>query len=160
MPDIFILFARYFWLVALIMCAFNVSAYRRRLQVYITQYPERERGYHQFLIGFVVINVLVWSIMGVGILIGGLPSVFAYFNPSAGSLYVLAWHGVVISLWIVGIGWIFFCGGAQFLVDHPGLLNVNFSNPRLVQLWFSACILGGVLGEIFMWTQGSAIPMP
>ncbi len=159
MPDIFTLFARYFWLAALIMCAINVSVYRRRFRVHITQHPERERGYQQFLTGFVAINVLVWLMMGLGILIGGLPDVFAYFNPSAGNLYVLAWHGVIASLWIVGIGWIFFRGGAQFLVDHPGLLNVHFSNPRLVQLWFGVCMLGGLLGEIFMWTKGSAIPL-
>lgn len=97
--------------------------------------------------------------MGVGILIGGLPSVFAYFNPSSGNPYVLAWHAVILGLWILGIFWIFFRGGAQFFVDHPGLLNLNFSKPALVRLWFSACLLGGVIGEIFMWTQGGSLPL-
>lgn len=160
MLDIFSLFARYFWLVALVICAVNTAAYRHRIRVYSLEHPERARGYQQFLVGFVIINVLVWSIMGIGIVFGGLPNVFAYFNPSTGNPYVLAWHGVIFSLWILAIVWMFFRGGAQFLVDHPGLLNVAITKPVLVKLWFGACLLGGVLGEIMMWTQGQTISFP
>ena len=92
MLDIFSLFARYFWLVALVICAINTAAYRHRIRGYSFDHPERARGYQQFLVGFVIINVLVWSTMGIGIVFGGLPNVFAYFNPSAGNPYVLAWH--------------------------------------------------------------------
>jgi hypothetical protein len=158
MPDIFDLITRYFWLLALIITAINSVAYQRRLRILSEQYPERTRGYRQFLIGFIVVNTLVWLVMGVGILFGGVPSVFSYFNPSTGNPYVLAWHAVVIGTWILGVIWIFFRGGAQFVVDHPGLLNVNMSKPIYVQLWFLACIGGGILGEVMMWTRQVPIP--
>src|SRR5829696_5800210 len=102
MPDLFTLIARYFWLVALLICGVNLLAYRHSLRTTIAQHPERAVGYQRFLIGFAVINLLVWSIMGIGIIVGGLPSVFAFFNPSAGNPYVLAWHGVLIGLWLLG----------------------------------------------------------
>jgi hypothetical protein len=143
MPDIFDLITRYFWLVALIITAINGAVYRQRLQSLIDAHPEGARGYQQFTLGFIIVNALVWAVMGIGILFGGVPSVFSYFNPSTGNPYVLAWHAVVIGMWILGVIWIFFRGGAQFMVDHPGLMNVNMSKPIYVQLWFLACIGGG-----------------
>src|SRR4030095_5781504 len=81
------LYARYFWLIFLILSPFAAAAEWRRLQVYITQCPERAQGYKRFLIGFVVINGLLWSIMGFGILVGGLPNVSAYLHLSPGNHY-------------------------------------------------------------------------
>jgi hypothetical protein len=160
MPDIFTIFAHYFWLIALVLCFINAVAYQRRFQSIIAEHPERARGYQQLLIGFVAVQSVVWLVMGIGIVLGGVPNIFAYFNPATGNPYVLVWHGVLITLWVIGAIWMFFLGGAQFIVDHPGLLNFTVAKPVLVQLWYCMCILGGVLGEIFMWTQGSAITFP
>lgn len=165
MLDIFDLFARYFWLLALVITAINVSvywrnAYRQSAREHMAQHPEQARGYHQFLIGFFIANVLVWSVMGFGIVVGDVPNLFAFFDPSAGNPYVLAWHAVLVSLWLVGGVWIFVLGGAQFIVDHPGLINLNVSKPVFVKLWFGVGILGGVFAEILMWTQDSSLTLP
>lgn len=61
MPDVFLLFARYFWLLALIMCAINALGYRQSFRIYSTQYPDRALGYQRFLVGFVLINRLDWK---------------------------------------------------------------------------------------------------
>jgi hypothetical protein len=93
-------------------------------------------------------------------MVGGVPHVLAYFNPAAGDPYVLAWHGVLVGLWLLGIAWIYFGGGAQFFVDHPGIFRGRMSKPVYVQIWFATALLGGVIGEYLLWTQGSLLSIP
>lgn len=78
MPDLFLLFARYYWLIALIQCGFGVLGYRRRFRPFIAENPERKLGYQRFLIGYVLVNFLVWSLMGFGIVVGGLSGFFLF----------------------------------------------------------------------------------
>lgn len=111
-------------------------------------------------LGFLVVNDIVWLVMGVGILFGGLPDVFAYFSPAGGNPFVLAWHATVVALWIAGIVWLFFRGGAQFVIDHPGILNLSPTHPLQVQLWYLACLAGGVIAEIMMWSGFLASNLP
>jgi hypothetical protein len=150
--DIFTFIARYFWLLALVMTGVNAAIYRRRLVILTVDHPERVEGYRRYIIGFVAVSGLLWLIMGAGIIFGGLPSVFAYFNPAAGNPFVLAWHATAVVLWVVGLIWLFFRGGAQFIIDHPGILNFNPTRPIHVQLWYLACLAGGVAGEVMMWS--------
>jgi hypothetical protein len=160
MPDIIQFVARHFWFIALVINGLNAYVYRRRFQVYIQDHPERALGYHQFLAWFMVIDAILWGSIGPGILFGGLPGVFSYFNPSAGNSFVLAWHGVLYALWILGVYWIFFRGGSQFFVDHPGIFTANMGRARYVKFLFGICFLGGALGAAFMWMVGPNIPFP
>ncbi len=157
MPEIFLLFARYYWLIALIQCGFGVFAYRRRFRPFIAENPERTLGYQRFLIGYVLVNVLIWSLMGLGIFVGGLSWFFAFLDPSAGNPYVLAWHGIIIVLWLIAVPWIFLHGGMQFFSAHPGIINVNPSKPEHLSLWFGIMALGYAFAEIMIWTQGHLI---
>lgn len=151
MPDIFPLVSRFFWLIALVVTAINALLFHQRLRPLIAQDPRRERGYHQFLLGLLLVSGLLWSLMGIGILVGGVPDVFAYFQPQAGNPFVIAWHGTLIALWIIGSVWIFGRGGAEFFVSHPGLLRGPVTSPTMVRLWFGLAILGGIVAEICMW---------
>lgn len=82
---------------------------------------------------------------------------FSYFDPSAGNSYVLAWHGIIMALWLIAVRWLFFRGGIQFMTGHPGIINVNPSNPEHLPLWFGIMALGYACVEIMVWTQGHVI---
>jgi hypothetical protein len=80
---------RNFWLLALVITGINTLIYQRRIQVLTREHPERAEGYQHFLIGFVAVNAVVWLVMGVGIMIGGVPTIFASFHLASGNPFVL-----------------------------------------------------------------------
>jgi hypothetical protein len=79
--------------------------------------------------------------MGGGVVVGGAPSVFHYFNPRGGPFVIAFWVTVVV-LWIGTYRWLF-RGGAEELVAHPGLLNIQVG-PRVIKLLFLLALAGGV----------------
>ena len=56
----------------------------------------------------------------------------------------------MIGLWILSVIWIFFLGGAEFLIEHPGVLNSNVRSPLMIKIWFALSLAGGILGLAFM----------
>ena len=52
--------------------------------------------------GWLVYGNLPWVVMGLGILFGGVPTIFHYFNPRNGPV-VLIWYGTVIALWVASV---------------------------------------------------------
>lgn len=152
MPDIFTILTQNFWLVALLFTAINGIVYRQRFRAIAAQHPDGAAGYQQLLVGFVAVNVLVWGVMGLGSLVGGVPSVFEFFQPSLGNPWVILWHITLILLWIAGFVWLFVGTGAQFLVNHPAFFNFKPTSAWQIRLWYLACVAGGVLAEILMWT--------
>jgi hypothetical protein len=143
---------RYFWLFALALTGVNACIYQQRLPTLTAGHPERAAGYRRFFIGYSAVSALVWLVMGVGIVFGGVPNVFSYFSPATGNVFVWAWHATIVALWIAGAIWLFFRGGAQFIIDHPGLISGTLTKPMHVQLWYLLCLAGGIAGEGMMWS--------
>ena len=154
MPDIFDLFSRYFWVVALAFTAFNTFSYRQGIQRLSQQQTEESvPRYAPWPYGFILLNAVIWLTMGIGMVLGQIPSVFDYFDPGADNPYVLIWHAVLVSTWVIGFLWVFVGRGAQYIVDHPGILFITPSTTNAVRLQFGLGLLGGVFGEVIMWTQ-------
>ena len=70
---------------------------------------------------------------------------------------VLIFHGSIIILWMLGIIWIYFHNGAEFIERHPGLFvkssfsgNTNIT-AKQVKIFFPLMLLGGIAGMIMMW---------
>ena len=59
--------------------------------------------------------------MGIGCTVGGVPTVFHYFQPRDGNPFVLAWWAVFFALYIIGAYWIFFSNGAHILTKYKCL---------------------------------------
>lgn len=92
-----------------------------------------------------------WVVMGIGILVGGVPSVLSFLRPREGNLFVFAFHMSILVLWALAIWWLYFNQGAEFLVKYPGVMNMNMESVKFVKFYFAACMIGGVIGMIFMW---------
>ena len=78
---------------------------------------------------------------------------FDFLNPRNGNFFVLAFHGAIVALWIAGVVWIFFRGGAEFFVNHPGTLNSTVTTAWQIKLFTAIGLLGGIFGELMMWSQ-------
>ena len=94
---------------------------------------------------------LPWIVMGVGLELGGLPSIWSYFRPRDGNPFVLAFFFVVFALWILGFWWLFFARGAEFLAEHPGVLRGFPHSPAMIRIYYCLGLIGGIFGVCFMW---------
>jgi hypothetical protein len=124
-----------------------------RAQRQIKTRPELRDGYLALIRKFVTWNNLPWVVMGVGCIIGKVPSVFSFFRPRDGNPYVLAFFGSIFLLWGLITYWLGFQGGAQTLADCPGLMNFNFRSPRMVMAFWFLCLAGGIFAVFMLFTQ-------
>ncbi len=155
MPEIF---SKWFWLLAIGVTFLNGGIFWVQSRKEVKESPELEDGYRTLIKGFVMWTNIPWVVMGIGCLVGGVPSVFHYFRPRDGNLWVLAFFASVVLLWLLGTFWLFFRGGAEMLAKHPGFFHPPVRNPRLIKLFWFVCLAGGVLGVVVMVTLD--IPLP
>jgi len=147
-----------FWLIAIVMTFANAYILWSRSRAEVFLNPELKPGYDQLLKGYLIFLNLPWLVMGLGILVGGTETVFDYFDPGSGNPYVLAFHATLIILWALCIFWLYFSGGAEFLVRHRGVMNVDIRSPLIIKLLFGLMLLGGVAAEIGMWSGRLSVP--
>ena len=141
-----------FWLIAVIVTFVNAYILKSRSQDAIARNPELKEGYEKIFRGYLIYLNIPWVVMGIGILFGGVAGVFDYFNPRTGNPSVLAFHLSVVILWALGVYWIYFRGGAEFLVKHPGLMNIDIKSASALKLIFALMLLGGITALVVMWS--------
>ena len=129
----------------------NVLYLKIHSREHIRQRPELAAGYRRLIRGYLFWSNLPWLVMGVGLEIGGLPSIFSYFRPRDGNPFVLAFFVVVVVLWILSFWWLFFARGAEFLVEHPGVFGGLPRSPTAIRIYCSLCLAGGIAGLFFIW---------
>jgi len=100
--------------------------------------------------------------MGVGMLTGLTKNMFEFFNPREMNPIVIIFFLVIIIEWILSVKWIFFNGGAEKLVKHPGMFtqtekgNEKFETMKIKLL----CVAGiGIVGNsiVMMWKMNIPI---
>jgi hypothetical protein len=156
--ELFNFLTKWFWVVCIIVTFLNAAAYRFRARRQIQANPELEGGYRTLIRGFVLWGILPWVIMGVGTVFGGVPSVLYFFRPRDGNPFVLAFFASVFLEWILVTYWLLYRGGAQMLVTHPGLLNVNLKTPRSVVLCWFLSLACGIIAVILMFANQYPLP--
>jgi len=158
MPDVFDLASQYFWALALVFTAFNTFSYRQAMSRLMQKQPEQAERYAPWPYGFILLNGIIWLTMGFGMLVGGVPSLFSFFDPGAGNPYVITWHIVLVSIWVIAFLWIFVGQGARYIVDHPGMFFTAPGSINAVRLIGALSLLGGVVVELIMWGMHSRMP--
>jgi hypothetical protein len=140
------------WLLFIAITCANAAVWWARGKKEIATHPELEAGYRVLVRGLVLYGNLPWIVMGVGIMFGGVPSVFHYFNPRNGT-FVIAWYVTVVALWVAVSYWIFLRDGAVALIRHPGLLNLPVQEPWVLKASVVLMLVGGVtaFAMMFFW---------
>jgi hypothetical protein len=98
-----------------------------------------------------------WLVMGLGILVGGVSSLWRFFAPRHGGPWVLAFFVSVFAVWGVSAYWIFVGDGASAIADHQlmrvqGIRGRVELTPMLVKLFCVLSLLGGVLAVTLMFS--------
>ena len=132
----------------------NALILRVRSRRHIRERPELAEGYQRLFYGVLFWGNLPWFVMAIGIELGGVPDMFAYFRPRNDNPFVLAWFGIVIALWLLGFYWLFARRGAEFLVEHPGLLRGEPKSPNMVRFFYCLMVAGGIAGLYFIFFAG------
>jgi len=153
----FALISKYFWLIAIAVTGLNAYLIKFYSIKYVKENPELSDGYKKLFRSYLLWLNIPWVVMGVGCVIGKVPSVWHFFRPRDGNPYVLAWFGSTFILWILYIYWLFFKGGAVMLSKHPGIFG-EIKNPTLIKILSMLMIAGGILGFVFMCIIDIPIP--
>ena len=147
-----------FWVIAIGVTCLNAYLLRSRAQKEIAQHPELADGYRQLITGHLILFNLPWLVMGLGILLGRTHDVFDYLNPRSGNPYVVGFHVTGICESALISYWIYLAGGAEVLVTHPGVMNVDVKSALVLKLLFALGLLGGMAAEIMMWSGRMPVP--
>ena len=137
------------WAIFVVVTCANGAAWWVRGRSARAQNPELTEGYRSLIQGWLVYANLPWLFMGAGIVFGGVPSIFHYFDLRNGP-WVTGWYAVVVGLWIATAYWIFLAGGAEALIRHPGLLNSTTQDPRAVKVLVGVALVGGLAGLLMV----------
>jgi len=151
--DPFVIMTKWFWAVCILVMFLNAGIFKFRAKRHIQENPDLADGYRTIIRGWLIYGNIPWIVMGLGSLVGGVPSIDHFFRPRDGNPFVLAFFASVFQLWILSTYWIFFRRGAEMLVDHPGIFNVDFKSPIMVKLFWLLCLAGGIAGVTMMFIQ-------
>jgi len=152
-----ILVFRHAWLLFIVVTCAKGAVWWRRAQPKIAENPALEQGYRRLIKSWLIYGNLPWLVMAAGILSGAVPSAMSYFNPRNGP-FVIAFYVTVVTLWIATFYWLFFRGGAEDLLTHPGLLNLPDARPWAIKVYFLLCLAGGVVGLLWMIFGNIQVP--
>jgi hypothetical protein len=148
--ELFLLF-KYFWVAFILVTFVNGAIWWSRSKPHRIRDPALTESYRSLIRGFVIWGNIPWLVMGAGIVFGGVPSIFHYFDPKSPNPFIAAWFGSVFFLWIAGCYWLFARGGAEELIRHPGLIQPQMSSPSAIKALWVLCLAGGVFGVALMY---------
>ena len=111
--------------------------------------PALDTSYRRMIRYWLIFANLPWAVMGIGIVFGGVPSVFHYFNARNGP-FVIAFYVSVVTVWILMFYYLFFRRGAEELIEHPGLLNFPVQKPIVIKTFFLISLAGGIVALTLM----------
>jgi len=145
---------KWFWVVFIAATYLNAGIFRLRAQSRIKMHPELAKGYDTLIRGFVTWAIIPWLVMGAGCVFGGVSSIDDFFRPRDGNPFVLAFLASIFFIWIAGTFWLFFRGGAEMIVKHPGLFSPpDFKSPFMVKAFWLICLAGGIFAVIMMFME-------
>ncbi len=145
------------WIMFMAVTVINGLVLKYRSKDYIDVNPELKEGYQNLFIGWLLYASLPWIIMMIGDLSGITQSASEYFKPRNTNPMVLMFHLSLAVLMLLGIRWIYFKKGGEFLEKHPGLLRLSILkvktqvNAQQVKLLFGLMVLGWAIGTVMMW---------
>lgn len=152
------------WIIFIAITIANGLILKYRSKKHIIQNPELEDGYNKYFWGWLFFGNVPWIIMMIGNLSGMTKNTVEYFNPQAMNPIVLIFYFSIIVIYLLGIRWIYFMNGAEFIESHPGLVQKSSYGggtnvtAKQVKLYFAIMLLGGILGMVFIWNIDLSLP--
>ncbi|PJZ44427.1 hypothetical protein [Leptospira brenneri] len=149
----------YVWILFIAVTIFNAYVLKFRSKKYIKAKPELEPGYEKLVKGILVYGNIPWVIVGIGNLFQYTNSLTDYLYLKTLNPFIILFYFSILALWLLGIHWIYFKKGAEFLEEHPGLVVVKGgSNPenvsaKKIKLFFGIIMISNLIFFVFLLYQ-------
>ena len=141
---------RYGYLILIAAIFLNARFFWHRAQPHIAANPELATGYWKLICGFAFWANIPPMIMGVGCLLGEVPSMFHFFRSAVnGGPIVLAFWVIVYAEFLLFGYWAIRWGGAEALIRHPAIINFQ-TNSIIRMRW----IMAGISLLAIAWNTG------
>lgn len=142
-----------FWIFFILVTIINAISLKHRSREYIAENPNLEEGYNKFFRGILIFGNIPWLIMAIGNISQLTDSIFQYFYPRSLNPIVLIFHLSIIYLYVHGSIWIYLKNGAEFIANHPGLMNPQNVTAKQVKIFYPLILAGGIIAFVVMWMQ-------
>jgi hypothetical protein len=147
---------QHFWLIAIIVHSINAAMYWLRCRPIVAARPELADPVMKLFVGFYVLGYAPWLVMGAGICFGGLSNCLSFFRPGDGNPFVLAFFATIFMIQILGLYWVVFRDGAEWIAQLPSVFRGQTANPFLTRLF--ACL--GFVAFIMMFIVLCFLDLP
>jgi len=137
---------KYAWIVLIGFTVFNAFALKKKVNQYIEENPDLERGYRNFILWNTILTSIPFLIIGFGIVTGQLKDIFEVFDFNSDKWVVKSFFTYIASLWLFGFCWIHFFNGGKFIEKHRGIYQISFLNKKIhptekqVKIYYSLTI--------------------
>ena len=145
------LMSKYFWIVFIVVTFLNVYMMKKKVKEEVVKNPHLEQGNNQIFKVMLTWGNLPWVVMGIGIITKNVPTVFHYFRPQDNNFNVWAFYASIFLVYGLLAKWIFFKGGASFLLEHTAAFNNKFKSITLIKVFIVLALLMNVVVIIAMY---------
>jgi hypothetical protein len=142
----------YFWVLMLAVNGLNASILWMQVQTYIHKNPKLRPGYIKLIRGFYTGMSVPWIFMGFNKITGKVSHIGEYFYPRAGNQFVIGWWVSIWTLLFMATYWVWFRGGAEKLIEYPGLFKGKPSNPQFIKIMYLLLLIGNMVGTIVIFS--------
>jgi len=148
---------RYFWLVAMFLSVLNAVIIWARCRSHMERDPSLRPGYVRMFRWFLVAGNIPWIVMGLGVLVGGEPTVFSFLHPRSGDPWAIAFVVTLYALWGLLFYWVVIGDGAAQLAQHPGFFTPQIRSAVVIKV-FVAVLIGIVATGFTVMLLGNLFP--
>jgi hypothetical protein len=131
---------QYVWVILVVGMLIGIPIHWRGVRPHIEAHPELLAGYRRLIYWRTFWLSLPWLVMGLGFIVGGVPSLAHFLRPMIGGPFVWAFWGVWFTEFLLLGYWSIWCGGAEALIAHPGVMGDGTDSVQRMK-WF----LGGLV---------------
>ncbi len=155
---IFYVLSKYFWLLGIAVTGINALAIELSCRRHIRQHPELRLAYSRVMCGMLVWWNLPWVVMGIGIMLGRVPTLWHYFFEIRGNVFVLAWWVSVFAMAIVSSRWAFSHDAAQLCSRLSRLCKWPLLHATGIGVFILVALAGGLVLFTAIYLRNPPLP--
>jgi len=126
--DSFQFISRYFWAISIALALFHYIKKQHELKAVDNDSTVNMKIKIQYTRWFTLATVFPWVVMGLGHIVGDVPSIWYYFRPQDQNPYVVAWFVLNFILVVAFTLWVFFADGARKAREYELLSYTGMSS--------------------------------
>jgi len=149
---VFLLVTNCLWVFIILVGLVWTLTLRSRFRDQMAQNTLEAQRVRKFVWAVPFVLTMPGVVMGFGLTIGGVPSVFSYVVPWGSGAWVWSFWCCVLLVVAVQTYWLYFGRGAEFLVAHRSLIPGWIpSTPRRLKIFYGLVLAWNIVFFAALW---------